>query len=69
LIGNILRLGHSLSGGVPGLLAATRLGIEGNRVILTLPSSDPAFAPDLSDRRYDRLAKLAGHDSLEMRRV
>jgi exopolyphosphatase/guanosine-5'-triphosphate,3'-diphosphate pyrophosphatase len=69
LIGNALRLGHSLSGGVPGLLPATRLTVEGHRVILTLPSSDPAFTPDLSDRRYDRLAKLAGYDSLEMRRI
>jgi len=69
LIGNALRLGHSLSGGVPGILSATRLTIEDDKVVLGLPTSDPAFAPDLSDRRYDRLAKLAGYDSLEMIRI
>jgi exopolyphosphatase/guanosine-5'-triphosphate,3'-diphosphate pyrophosphatase len=69
LIGHALRLGHSLSGGVPGLLLETRLTIEGDKVILSLPTSDPAFAPDLSDRRYDRLAKLAGYESFEMRKI
>ena len=69
LIGHALRLGHSLSGGVPGLLAATRITIEGDVVVLSLPASDPAFAPDLWDRRYDRLAKLAGYEALEMRKV
>jgi exopolyphosphatase/guanosine-5'-triphosphate,3'-diphosphate pyrophosphatase len=68
LIGLALRLGHGLSGGVPGFLPATRLTIEGNKVILTLPADDPVFAPDLTDRRFDRLAKLAGYDSLDMRR-
>lgn len=69
LIGHALRLGHSLSGGVPGLLPTTSLSIEDNRVLLDLPSSYPAFKPDLSDRRYDRLAKLAGYETLDMRRV
>jgi exopolyphosphatase/guanosine-5'-triphosphate,3'-diphosphate pyrophosphatase len=69
LIGNALRLGHTLSGGVPGLLPTTRLWFEGKNLILSLPASDPAFAPDLSDRRYDKLAKLAGYETLEMRRV
>jgi exopolyphosphatase/guanosine-5'-triphosphate,3'-diphosphate pyrophosphatase len=69
LIGNALRLGHTLSGGVPGLLPTTRLWVEGKNLILSLPASDPAFAPDLSDRRYDKLAKLAGYEILEMRRL
>jgi exopolyphosphatase/guanosine-5'-triphosphate,3'-diphosphate pyrophosphatase len=69
LIGNALRLGHSLSGAVPGLLPETRLFGDGRTLVLTLPSGDPAFAPDLSDRRYDRLAKLAGFDLFEMRKV
>jgi len=68
LIGMALRLGHSLSGGVPGLLPTTKLSIDGKQVSLSLPKDDPAFAPDLTDRRYDRLAKLAGYDSLEMKR-
>jgi exopolyphosphatase/guanosine-5'-triphosphate,3'-diphosphate pyrophosphatase len=69
LLGLALRLAHTLTGGVPGLLPTTRLSMSGNRVLLTLPASDPAFAPDLSDRRYDRLAKLAGYESFEMRRL
>jgi exopolyphosphatase/guanosine-5'-triphosphate,3'-diphosphate pyrophosphatase len=70
LIGHALRLGHTMSGGVPGLLPTTRLEIDGKGLlVLTLPAGDPAFAPDLSDRRYDRLAKLAGGERFEMRRV
>ncbi|HMA52505.1 MAG TPA: Ppx/GppA family phosphatase [Magnetospirillaceae bacterium] len=68
LIGMALRLGHGLSGGVPGLLPTTKLSIDAKQVVLSLPKEDPAFAPDLIDRRYDRLAKLAGYDSLEMKR-
>jgi exopolyphosphatase/guanosine-5'-triphosphate,3'-diphosphate pyrophosphatase len=68
LIGLLLRLGHTISGGVPGILSSTRLGRQGDNLVLTLPASDPVFAPDLADRRYDRLAKLAGADKFEMRR-
>jgi exopolyphosphatase/guanosine-5'-triphosphate,3'-diphosphate pyrophosphatase len=68
MIGLLLRLGHTLSGGVPGILSATRIGRNGDNLVLTLPASDPAFAPDLADRRYDRLAKLVGADKFEMRR-
>jgi exopolyphosphatase/guanosine-5'-triphosphate,3'-diphosphate pyrophosphatase len=68
LIGTLLRLGHTISGGVPGILNSTRLSRQGDNLVLTLPASDPVFAPDLGDRRYDRLAKLAGADKFEMRR-
>ena len=68
LIGLLLRLGHTISGGVPGILSSTRLSRQGDNLVLTLPASDPVFAPDLADRRYDRLAKLAGADKFEMRR-
>ncbi len=69
IIGLLLRLGHTVSGGVPGLLENTRLRHSGDALVLNVPESDPAFAPDLLDRRYDRLARLAGADRFEMRRT
>jgi exopolyphosphatase/guanosine-5'-triphosphate,3'-diphosphate pyrophosphatase len=68
LIGQLLRLGHTISGGVPGILSATRLGRQADSLVLTLPASDPVFGPDLADRRYDRMARLAGADKFEMKR-
>ncbi|HIJ61683.1 MAG TPA: Ppx/GppA family phosphatase [Rhodospirillaceae bacterium] len=68
LIGLALRLGHSVSGGVPGLLRTTRLFAEFDRLVLQVPARDPAFAPDLGDRRYDRLARAAGFDRFEIRK-
>lgn len=68
LIGQLLRLGHTISGGVPGIISATRLHRQGDTLVLTLPAADPVFAPDLADRRYDRLARMAGADRFEMRR-
>lgn len=69
LIGLALRLGHSISGGVPGLLRTTRLFAEFDRLVLQVPARDPAFAPDLGDRRYDRLARAAGFEEFEIRKV
>ncbi|HEY1723615.1 MAG TPA: Ppx/GppA family phosphatase [Magnetospirillaceae bacterium] len=68
LIGYLLRLGHTISGGVPGILSATRFNRQGDSLVLTLPASDPVFAPDLADRRYDRMARLAGAEKFEMKR-
>jgi exopolyphosphatase/guanosine-5'-triphosphate,3'-diphosphate pyrophosphatase len=69
IIGLSLRLGHSISGGVPGLLRKTRLFGDRDVLALDVPADDPAFAPDLFDRRYDRLAKASGFDHFEIRRV
>ncbi|PKU23968.1 Ppx/GppA family phosphatase [Telmatospirillum siberiense] len=69
IIGLALRLGHSISGGVPGLLRTTRLFGDGDVLVLEVPAGDPAFQPDLMDRRYDRLAKTAGFDHFEIRKV
>ncbi len=69
IIGLALRLGHSVSGGVPGLLRSTRLVGQKDALLLEVPENDPAFAPDITDRRYERLAKAAGYDRFEMRRV
>jgi exopolyphosphatase/guanosine-5'-triphosphate,3'-diphosphate pyrophosphatase len=69
LVGLALRLGHSISGAVPGLLSTTRLQLDGDVLVLEVSGKDSAFSPDLGDRRYDRLAKTAGLDRFEMRRV
>jgi exopolyphosphatase/guanosine-5'-triphosphate,3'-diphosphate pyrophosphatase len=69
IIGLALRLGHSVSGGVPGLLRTTRLFGDSSVLVLEVPAGDPAFVPDLSDRRYDRLAKTAGYERFEIRKV
>jgi exopolyphosphatase/guanosine-5'-triphosphate,3'-diphosphate pyrophosphatase len=69
VIGMAMRLGHTMSGGVPGILRTTRLFGEGEVLVLEVPADDPAFAPDLGERRYDRLAKAAGFDRFEMRKV
>ena len=69
IIGQALRLGHSVSGGVPGLLRSTRLVPGGDTLVLEVPGADAAFAPDLGSSRYDRLAKAAGYERFEMRKV
>lgn len=69
LVGLALRLGHSVSGGVPGLLSLTRLRVDHQVLVLEVPKGDPAFLPEIADRRYDRLARTAGLDRFEMRRV
>lgn len=69
VIGMALRLGHSVSGGMPGLLRTTRLTPDGDTLLLDVPAADPAFGPDLSGNRYDRLAKAAGYERFEIRKV
>jgi len=69
VIGMALRLGHSVSGGVPGLLRTTRLTADGHVLVLEVPAADRAFDPDLGSSRYDRLAKAAGYERFEMRRI
>lgn len=69
VIGMALRLGHSISGGVPGLLRTTRLTTSGDALILEMPANDPAFAPDLTSSRYERLAKTAGFERFEIRKL
>lgn len=68
LIGLALRLAHTVTGGVPGLLRRTRLIKERNVLVFALPR-DAAFAPDLGDRRGERLARAAYLDRFEIRRA
>ncbi len=69
MIGLALRLGHTVSGGVPGLLRTTRLFPRRDRLLLELPKSEPAFGPELGDRRFDKLARAAGYERFEVRKV
>lgn len=60
IIGNALRLGHTLSGGAPGLLERTRLRRTADRLILEVPADDPIFSGDASVRRLEKLAGVLG---------
>ena len=56
-IGAALRLGHTMSGGVAGILSRTRL-TRGERVLmLGVPAGDPLFNSEAYTRRLDRLAQ------------
>lgn len=60
VIGNALRLGHTLSGGAPGLLARTRLKMTPGRLTLEVPAGDPLYSGDASARRFEKLAAVLG---------
>ncbi len=66
LIGLMLRLAHTVSGGVPNLLKKTSLVIEGNALVLYVPQKDIAFLPGV-DPRFDKLARAVGCDFFEVR--
>jgi exopolyphosphatase/guanosine-5'-triphosphate,3'-diphosphate pyrophosphatase len=69
VIGLALRLGHYLSGGVPGLLRTTRLRSQGGILSLDVPADNPIFGVSATDRRCERLAKAAGLGRVEINRV
>lgn len=60
VIGNALRLGHTLSGGAPGLLARTRLKMTPERLVLEVPAGHPVYSGDASARRFEKLAAVLG---------
>jgi exopolyphosphatase/guanosine-5'-triphosphate,3'-diphosphate pyrophosphatase len=68
-VGLALRLGYSLSGGVPGLLSRTTIAAKHSALQIMLPADDDVFAIDVSDRRYERQVRTAGYESFEIRRV
>lgn len=59
-IGAALRLGHTISGGAPGLLARTRLEKGETTLVLGLPAGDPIYYPELFGKRFERLATELG---------
>lgn len=58
--GLAVRLGQRLSGGAASILAQSRLGIEADRLILTLPPGLSGLADDTLRRRLGRLASAVG---------
>lgn len=60
IIGAGLRLGHTVSGGAPGLLSCTTLTLAKGAIVLTVPARAPVFAPQAFQRRLDRLAQELG---------
>ena len=57
ILGMALRLAYTLSAGTPDLLAATRLRIEDQRLILSLTEGSGVFAGEAVVRRLTRLAQ------------
>lgn len=58
VLGLTLRLAHTLAGGTPTLLAASRLRQERNRLILGLPPAHAHLMGDTPLRRLETLARL-----------
>jgi len=56
-LGKLLDLGHTLSGGAPGLLPRTSLKLIGDRLTLTLPSDLVDFAGEVVRKRHIKLAR------------
>ena len=59
-IGLALRLAHTMSGGAPSVLPRTRLDVDGGKLILSIPKSDPIFDPASYLRRFEKLAANVG---------
>jgi exopolyphosphatase/guanosine-5'-triphosphate,3'-diphosphate pyrophosphatase len=60
VLGIALRLAYTLSAGTKDLLAATRLQIEGPRLVLRLRENSGVFAGESVIRRLERLAQAVG---------
>jgi exopolyphosphatase/guanosine-5'-triphosphate,3'-diphosphate pyrophosphatase len=56
-IGLAIRLAHTLSGGVPGILADCRLRPNGNGIVLEIPPQHAALDGEAVQRRMEALAK------------
>jgi exopolyphosphatase/guanosine-5'-triphosphate,3'-diphosphate pyrophosphatase len=65
--GMALRLAFTLSGGVPGLLARSRVGLEGNALVLALGSEAGKRYGESVQRRLDALGRALGKRT-ELRR-
>lgn len=60
LLGQALRLAHTLTGGATSLLERTSLTVSGESVVLTLPADEEALTGLAVDRRLDAVAKALG---------
>lgn len=59
-IGLALRLGYTLSGGAPKVLARTRLSVAPDEVALSVPADGPLWSGDTVQRRFDALGRAFG---------
>ncbi|HEY3910345.1 MAG TPA: Ppx/GppA family phosphatase [Stellaceae bacterium] len=59
-LGLALRLAYTMCGGVIELLSDTRLGREGNNLILEVPAADSRFGGETVQRRLDAVARSLG---------
>ena len=61
ITGLALRLGHTISGGAPGLLARTKLSVNKDKLILSVPQEDQAaLLSEAVERRLKTLARALG---------
>lgn len=60
VIGAALRLGHTMSGGAPGLLTRTSLSLDGGVLRLSVPGDGALYAREAFSRRLDKLAQELG---------
>jgi exopolyphosphatase/guanosine-5'-triphosphate,3'-diphosphate pyrophosphatase len=59
-VGLALRLGYTLTGGVPGLLAGTKLGLENGALRLSLRRQSSHRLGESVQRRLDALGRALG---------
>jgi exopolyphosphatase/guanosine-5'-triphosphate,3'-diphosphate pyrophosphatase len=68
ITGLALRLGYTLSGGVPGGLSRSRLAVDGNALVLTLGGTAVRRHGESVQRRLDALGRMLGRRT-EVRRA
>jgi len=68
ITGLALRLGYTLSGGVPGLLARSRIAVDGGALVLSLAPEANKRHGESVQRRFDALGRAMGKRA-EVRRA
>ncbi|OSQ48037.1 Ppx/GppA family phosphatase [Thalassospira alkalitolerans] len=63
LFGHAIRLGHTLSGGVEGLLTNTALVLEEGKLVLQIHANASSLSGEVVDQRLAKLAKLMDRES------
>jgi exopolyphosphatase/guanosine-5'-triphosphate,3'-diphosphate pyrophosphatase len=66
ILGTALRLGYTLSGGTPELLACTALARENGQLVLKLQAGTGVFAGESVTRRLERLGEALGLEAVTM---
>lgn len=62
IIGAAIRVAHMLSIGMPGVIDETRLGYEGNALVLSIPRAHAALDGERLRRRFAMLAQLLARE-------